>query len=407
MRGRFGPRDRKQQKTRIAHLTTTAVVCGAVVLVLFLAVPAVAQHGMHPPMPDQRFALTVRSIESGADVIEVPLDLPSPTMPSDFSQHISLPNGKGAIHAVRYLPRAVVDQTVEAGTGEGAGPAVRVSIEGPAQSFERWLLGHDAERNRLQSLIGTWRYQAVADKSSRDLLYKQFETELTRDPVIQVRSEAGIVLREIPAKPGMTEKLAESGCTLAVVKFLPHFAIDDKKKTPISISEKRINPAVQVRVSCGQERFDRWLFSRFPEYTPGGVTPLPVPLRLDCPVGSERPIPAFVIITTGGTQQEIWERYEGETTARSLSAGQAVPIANSSYTFSVAKFVASGRLVETYRADESRRAVPAVRIETADAEGLPQSTWIALGEKSIVGAPGSRMVVGFGNWRATSGGGHP
>lgn len=57
-------------------------------------------------------------------------------------------------------------------------------MDSPSQSSRAWLVANSLDRNRLTSLVAGWRYVAVNDEKDRDELFQEFETELTRPPLL-------------------------------------------------------------------------------------------------------------------------------------------------------------------------------------------------------------------------------
>jgi hypothetical protein len=118
---------------------------------------------------------------------------------------------------------------------------VELSIAGPKQSFRRWLMAGDPERNRLSSYIGTWRFMAVKSKEERDALWRQFETEFTRAPEIVVRGEGTSNEQRIAAEVGRTYALDDQRGKITVKKFHPDCGMDRTTGEATNQSERRKN----------------------------------------------------------------------------------------------------------------------------------------------------------------------
>ena len=132
-------------------------------------------HTYHPPMSDQEHFVRVETGgEHSPKVTEAAIKLPSTLEETELDQVITLPPGIPQLRLRRYLPRAVLEQTVTELDAAGGEPAVELIVTGPTQAIRRWLVAGDPARNRLISLIGTWRYLSADDKSHRDGLFQQF-----------------------------------------------------------------------------------------------------------------------------------------------------------------------------------------------------------------------------------------
>ncbi|MFH0981946.1 MAG: hypothetical protein V2A79_10435 [Planctomycetota bacterium] len=121
-----------------------------------------ADHGFHPPTPGQEYYVQFRGEVRGVpSVTEAVVQMPSPAAAAELDQAVEVPASAAPVRLKRYLPQARLEQDVlPAEEGPGA-PAVELAITGPAQSFRRWLIAGDPDRNRLVSFIGTWRYMVV------------------------------------------------------------------------------------------------------------------------------------------------------------------------------------------------------------------------------------------------------
>jgi hypothetical protein len=365
-----------------------------------------AGHGVHPPLPSQEFSILCR-VKLNGEITEIqePVKIPLATSPSDLDQTVNLPDPLPPIRLVRYLPRAVLKQKIvpdEKGEGQ---PAIMLFIEGPTQSFQRWLVADDPERNRLSSFIATWRYMAVEDRERRDELFRQFKTELTRPPVLIINRPDGTAAGELPAEPGTAEELKDLGCTVRVLRFLPHFGQEKEDGKIVNRSDRRLNPAALVEMEQGDRKEQRWVFAKFPDFKMGESQTLPLRVKLDCPAEKEGRAPDFVLVTVGRRENEVWRRLGSEVTARPLLLDQRTEVTGSQYTFRIGEYVRSGRLLEEYKAAEVRGAIPALQIETSDPSGARVSLWLGSDKPHIMPTEKGPMMVKFGPRSEQSSGG--
>jgi hypothetical protein len=378
-------------------LTVTGVLLGPAVV---RAQPA--GHGSHPPLPNQEFYLQCRWQAAGAPaLIEAPVKLPSPSAPAELQQTVELPAPLAPLHLRRYLPQAVLEQKVVPADGPQAVQAVQLSVDGPKQSFQRWLMANDRERNRLISFIATWRYMYVADRAQRDELFTQFTEELTRPPRLLISRADGSDERELPVKVGDLHTLADLGCTLRIRDFHPHFGIDQNTAKPVNQSDKRLNPAVRVEVEYDGQKEERWAFARFPDFKMHESETLPFRVRLDCPLEQTRSTPDFAVVSIGDGVHEVWTRHADQTAARRVALDEPVEIAGSQYAFHIARFVPAGRLIENYRAGDGRGGTTALQLETTDALGERVAVWLPLGKQRVLSTAQGPLLVTFGPRRPT------
>jgi len=390
--GRSGP-----PNGDLREMKRVCVGCCLAVLVSFGAAIAMPPgHGRHPPMPGERFYFQCRvEGEPEPAVVEVALALESAAVEAELDQVVSLPAPFRPIRLRRYLPKAALEQgVVPDKTGKGK-PAVLLSIEGPTQSLRRWLVADEPARNRLISLIGTWRYMSVADKQQRDELFEQFKKEPTRPPRLIVSRADRSDSRALPVEAGAVHVLKDLGCKVRILGFYSHYGMDKKTKKPVNRSKKRINPAVHMEIERDGKTERRWVFARFPDFKMHDAEQLPYRTLLDCPIDRRRPTPDFVLVTIGRARHEVWSRRDGKSLSEPIALKDRLKVTGSQYTFHLARFVPSGRLVERYRPTEAKLGVPALQIEVPDA-GNQSMLWLELGKQRVISTPKGRLVVAFG-----------
>ena len=363
-----------------------------------------AGHGAHPVLPSQNLQLHVRLDPAGGGnpvSIEVPLDLPSPTNAAELDRELSLPAPFPTIRLGAYLPSAILEQQVEAENGSGGTAAIELSVEGPTQAYQRWLIAGDDRRNQLTSLIGTWRYAAVADDAGRDLLFEQFKTERTENPKLWIRPDGASSFTEMEVKPGLRLDFDGRPGSVMIKEFYPHFAISGRKGEPENRSDLRINPAALVEIRRGERTEQRWVFAKFPDYQSESATRLPVEVTLNCPVDRRRDVPDYVVVSVGGSRHELFARVGGRHSVRPIDLDRPVPVDGTQYAFRVVRFVPSGRLVEAYRSHSGKGGVPALLVEIGGA-----TTWLTMGKRGVLSTQAGSITFAFGPVVLAASGGH-
>ncbi len=373
-------------------------LCAAALLAETSAQAQGQHHGAHPPMPGQQFYLQSR-LENGQEpqTTETAVNLPSVAAAADLDQTVQLPAPLAPLRLKRYLPQAILEQNVVPCQEADARRAIQISITGPKQSYQRWLVAGDQVRNRLTSFIGTWRYMAVEDQAQRDELFRQFENEFTRAPKLLITNRAGGRPHELPVKAGAARELDDLKCRVRVERFYPDFAFDQESGKPINQSDELLNPAVLVEIEHAGQKHEQWVFAKFPDFQAAQTEALPCNLRLDCPIASKRTVPDFAVVTVGADQHEAWTRQADTCTSVPLALQEPVKVGGSQYTFSITRYVPTGQLVETYHAPAGGRGgVPALQLETTDASGAHVEVWLPLGKQRAVPVANGTLVLSFG-----------
>jgi hypothetical protein len=353
-------------------------------------------HTAHPLMPNERLNVRCQMLNpSPSATVVAPLKIQSPLMEQRPDQLIELPAGAPPIRVLRFLPNANMEQSVVPTENDKGRPAVEVSIEGPTQSYRRWLVADDPDRNRLTSYIGGWRFMSVADRTERDELLRQFETEFTRAPTLTISRADGGGGRQVAINVDDVQTFDDLGCKIRVRKFFPDYAMDRTTLIPINQSDRRRNPAALVDIEHDGVTEARWVFAKFPGFQSRDSDKLPYQVTLDCPAESASDVPDFVLVTIGRQTNEVWQRDAGATTSRPLAQDDAIAIPHSQYRFRVTSFVPNARMIEEYRSVEKGKGGPALEIEYTDAVGSPAKLWLELGNNRTVATPAGSMIVSF------------
>lgn len=392
-------------------METTRRLSGILAIGLVIASsPAHARppgHGPARSMSDRQLQLHCRLDDVKPPVqVDADIQLPSATADTKLDQAVNLPAPLPPIRLKRYLPRAKLVQHVQPDDSKEARPAVQISIVGPVLSFDRWLIADDPARNRLTSLIGTWRYLSVANRKQRGELLQQFKKELTRGPRIVISQLDGSDPHELPATAGEVHVFKDLGCTVRVRVFHPHFGMDLETGKPVNQSDRRLNPAALVEIGRNGKTEERWVFAKFPDFKKDAAETIPYRIRLDCPLERQRITPDFVVLTTGRAAHEVWMRYGDEASYEDLAVGQMFKVRGSQYEFRISRFEPSANLTEEYQAGGSRMDGPALQVETSDAAGAPVTLWLELGRQRAVSTVKGSMTISFGPVQAGPHGGH-
>lgn len=363
---------------------------------------------MHPPMPGQKYLVRCWvGGDSKNPTVEIPLELGAPAADAELTQTLDLPVPFNRLRVTKYLAAAELIQEVVAAEGEGGAPAAQIAIEGPTQSYRRWLAAGDAERNRLVSYIATWRYVTAGAAAERDELFRQFSEEFTRVPVLTVARADGSGAHAFAFAADQVEEVPGLECKVRMLRFLPHFSRSEETKEPVNRSQRRVNPAALVEFEYQGRQEQRWVFGKFPGYERPSAGAVPVAVSLDCPQEAERPVPDLVLVSKAGGEHEVWIRHEGRCESRPIAVNEVVPIPKTQYGFRLTSLVPKGRLVERYAPAASGRGVAAIQFSVGAAEGSSSEQWVELNKFRVVEQGGERLTVSLAIPTMETVGGHP
>lgn len=340
-------------------------------------------------------------------VLDVPLGRLRLTTPTELDRPLELPSPLPAIRLTRFLPHAALEQMAVPADAPDQGPAVLLAIEGPKQSFQRWLLAADAERNRLVSLIGLWRFMAARDGAERDELFSQFKTELSREPILIVGAADSDAVVELPLRIGEVQSVRELGCTVRVLEFQADRPLEPAAREVGNPQNRQAHPAARVAIEKSGQKEERWVYARRPE---AGTAPSTLPqilINLDCPPPRSAATPDFVLVSVAAALPELFMRSGQSVAARPVNIDERVEIPGSRYTFKVTQFLSSARLHEEYQPSDTHGAPPALRIEVAGSAEGTTPVWLELGKRRMITTPRGPMAVSFKLAGPADPGAHP
>ena len=345
--------------------TTWALVAG-------LAVSAGAQGADGPASPHHGFLggpweILAKMGHEGA-AIRLPLSVRDENQPQEMDAALPVMGTPLTIRAKRYLPNLAWEtKAVEDPDG---GPAVRLSLRGGNLHQDLWLGGRDRERQSISAHVGG---VALRELPARDAAVAAVE-KLT-DP-----NTVGILLvwlRETDpplvyaAQPGESVTLPESDWRLTFVRYVPHYSIDRATKEVTNLSEKPVNPALEVRLDGAGREYRQWLWSQFAMS----------PHRLDVPRSSRLeglPFRArfldFDLTGTAGqyllavTQdRQVFAFYlkDGRRHVERVKIGQRYPFSDERYTFAVEELCGAATVADAWKNSSDVLLHPAVVAEIA------------------------------------------
>jgi hypothetical protein len=118
-------------------------------------------------------------------------------------------------------------------------------------------------------------------------------------------------------------------------KYVPHYTVDTTTKAVTSMSNKPVNPALQVTVSGGDETYDRWLWSKF-DAPPHQVKQQKLRMKFaDFDLGDME----GTYMLAGSAKDKVWvlSVLNGKVHAEELKLDKAYPLTDKAYSFKVEK----------------------------------------------------------------------
>lgn len=385
------------------RFTLALVVAGAAISAAAAQHPG---HGMHPLMPDQNLIVRCRLVDSDPPkTLDKALAVRGP-METTLSEALPLSSAGAELRVIRYLPHAVLEQHVLPSSDSASPPAIQLLIQGESQSFERWLVADDPERNRLSSFVATWRYMQVQNEKERTELFAAFEQELTREPRLVIAPTGqGRQSHRIVASDD-SRVIPELSLRVRTKQFLPDARMQGAGAAPVNQSARRKNPAAQIELEHNGVTESRWIFAKFPDFGPKADNRLPFDISLDCPIEGAAGFPDFAIVTIPPEKHEAWTRVDNHTKNLSVKIGDRMEIPGAQYVFFMKNFIANAQMMETYIADPKGKAPPAIEVEYTHPDGR-KKTWVALRQYRTVTTTAGSAVISLEVGARQASAGHP
>ena len=273
------------------------------------------------------------------------------------------------VKAKKYLPNVAWE--TGAVDDPNGGPVVRLSLRGGSLHQDLWLSGRDRERQSVSAHIGS---VAIRELPAGDAAIAAIE-KLT-DP-----GTVGILLvwlRETDAplayavQPGRSMTLPGSDWKLTMARYVPHYAIDRATKQVANLSEKPVNPAIEVCVQGAGREYRQWLWSQFAmsphkldvqrSSGPGG---LPFRARfLDFDLGGAAG--QHILAVTQDRQVFAFHMKNGNKHLERIEIGKRRPFADERYSFAVEEVRGRAAIVNTWKNGSEALLRPALVAEIAE-----------------------------------------
>ncbi len=266
-----------------------------------------------------------------------------------------LPQGSWFRIKSYYPDLTLKERLVEA---PGGTPALRLSMDGQ----ELALVAGESER--ADSLDG-----------KTVVLFGKSRPAIKLDgPLHTLKSDSG---ETMAVKVGQTVKLA--GTEVKVLNYIPHFTYDLATKQAKNLSDKPMNPALEVEAKGSTQ----WLFANMPEYNHGKVG---VGLTyLFAPEGGEGSAETVVAVSAD-EKTALVKTAEGEKTVP-LSEGLQLGAAR------LGALIASAKVDRTPGTASQEPNKPAVMIELADNSGEVRDQLLMGNAQDAIRVPDNGMLV--------------
>ncbi len=204
-----------------------------------------------------------------------------------------------------YLPDGMWVQEVT-NNSPYARPAVQVALSSHGNSEPVWLFTGKAEKVAGQSAT----YVVAADEAElQSLLAPQADSRAASPGEIHVEFQGTHFEYSLSECTEQAVPLGKTGFTLQVLRYLPHASVGGDSEV-ISLSDRPVNPAVEVELADASSSEKRLAFSRFPDFGSlhGETKTKDIKLTF---ISESAEAPRSPIVVVGGPDGKLFVRFAG------------------------------------------------------------------------------------------------
>lgn len=245
---------------RLKQIAITAQL-GAALALFIVHSPAFPRNSRHfAQSPNAE--LVIRSSTLKKSVI-FPVTLPGLNEPENLEKTLPVFATPLKLVLNRYLPALGWKTTVIDKPGH---IVAEISAKGPELKKHFRLDTSGFDRRSSSSPIGTFTLLKISNADRLEHICSK-STEPDCLGLVSVRSEQSGFAFELPAFKDRRFSIPVLDCNLSILRFVPHFNFDTRKKKVTSLSENPVNPAVKVKLDYHGQTLETWLWSKFPSFS--------------------------------------------------------------------------------------------------------------------------------------------
>lgn len=298
--------------------------------------------------------IVVQSGMSGS-MMSFPVKIDDENKSAALDEVLPLMGSPIKIRLMQYLPDFKWDTSIVEDPSGGA--VVKINAKGENLNQDIWLNSADTARQSISSQIGGIKIVKLYCPDGLEKIMR----ELTSGKSVGVVS----VWDNDPNKPlqyvvntGQTITLPENGYKLRILQYLPHYSVDTTTKKVTNQSNKPLNPAIKINLDDGKERYDQWLWSKFPS-SPHMKKQLPIQLTFtDFDIGSTSG--NYILVAAKGSDPWIFYIKDGKKHAEKARLKHDYPFIKKAYSFSIEDFAISANIKNTWRNGSEELISPAI-----------------------------------------------
>ena len=276
------------------------------------------------------------------------------------------------VRVEQYLPN--LEWEITAVKESGGGIVAKLVVEGPAMEQDVWLSSSDEARQSISSSIGGVSIRALQDAETVEKLIGEL-TAGEAVGILSVWTDDNNKLFEYVAKPAETIIVPNSKYKLNVLEYLPHYSIDTETRKVTNLSDRPINPAIKVSVADGEDTYEQWLWSKFPNSPHGEAESV---LRMTfTDLNPGRAEGQYLLITSSGSEPWLVFSKEDRTIVQKANMGEPYPFLGDGYSFRIERIFYGAIVKSDWKNGSERLLSPAV-VAAVENNGMSQQLVLEL-----------------------------
>jgi hypothetical protein len=316
-----------------------------------------------------------------------PIEVADEEKPESIDKLLPVIGTPTGIRLNRYLPDLRWETTIA--EDPCGGIVAELEVKGNNLQEQLWLSSDDPSRQSVTSSIGAVEIREIHDANAvRNLPAGPTGSKVLG--ILSVMQGSAASPLEHLAEVGGTISVPKSEYSITVLRYVSHYSMDTETKEVTSLSDKPINPAIQLRVEGKEQKYEQWLWAKFPSFT-HTATERPLSMRFtsfDLSITEGR----YFLVVSPGSGPWILFSNNGRMRAEQAAMGKPYPFANPEYYFTIKRII-DRAMIQTKWSNNSERLLHPAIIATVEEENQENEVVLELNKPHHQRTQSGTMVL--------------
>ncbi|MHC4239446.1 MAG: hypothetical protein ACYSUC_06775 [Planctomycetota bacterium] len=316
-----------------------------------------------------------------------PIEVTDEEKPENINKLLPIIGTPTGIRLNQYLPDLRWETTIV--QDPCGGIVAELEVKGNNLQEQLWLSSDDPSRQSVTSSIGAVEIRRIHDVNAvRNLPAGPAGSKALGILSVTQGSEASPF--EHLAEVGGTISMPKSEYSVTVLRYVPHYSMDTETKEVTSLSDKPTNPAILLRVQGDGQKYEQWLWAKFPSFT-HTAKERPLSMRFtsfDLSVTQGR----YFLVVSPRSGPWLLSSDNGRMRAEQAALDKPYPFANPEYYFTIKRIV-DHAMVQTKWSNNSERLLHPAIIATVEEENQKKEVVLELDKPKHQRTQSGTMVL--------------